>query len=276
MHEDDLVGRLLAKQDSGDKWEVVELPALLDDPPWPERYDRAALERIRDNSDPRKWAALYQQNPTPEEGTFFQRGWFKRYDPLKVPDGHRYTTADYAVTDGGGDFSEVGTHVYAPPGDLYLAVDAWFGQTSPDIWIDRTIDQFHKWKPLCFYGETGVIKRSTEAFLTRRMRERNTFCRLEWLTRTRDKPAMARSLQAMASMGKVYLPDNEYGERLLSQFLAFPGTRHDDAVDMCGLMALAIDQAHPGVMGAKTEQKRKPDRYDRLFEESNEGESWRM
>lgn len=276
MHEDDLVGRLLAKQDSGDKWTVVELPALLDDPPWPERYDRDALERIRDNTDPRKWAALYQQNPTPDEGTYFQRNWFRRYDPDRPPEGHRYTTADYAVTDGGGDYSEVATHVYAPGGDLYLALDAWSGQTTADVWIDRTIDQFAKHRPLCFYGETGVIKRATEAFLTRRMRERNTYCRLEWLTRTRDKPAMARPLQAMASMGKVYLPDNEYGERLMAQMLAFPGTRHDDAVDMAGLMALAIDQAHPGVVGTVKAPARKPDRYDRLFQDSGEDVTWRM
>jgi len=276
MHEDDLAGRLLGRQTTGgDQWEVVELPAHLDDPPWPERYDRAALERIRDNSDPRKWSALYMQNPTPEEGTYFQRAWFKWYDPANVPDGHRYTTADYAVSEGTGDFSEVGTHVYAPGGDLYLAVDAWRGQTAPDAWIDRTIDQFARHKPLCFFGETGVIKRSTEAFLTRRMHERRTFCRLEWITRTRDKPAMARPLQAMASMGKVYLPDNEYGHFLLAQMLGFPGSSKDDAVDMVGLMALAVDQAHPGVSGQPIEQKSKPDRYDRLFDDNQEP-SWRM
>jgi len=278
MHEDDLAGRLLARQATGgDRWEVVEFPALLDDPPWPERYDRAALERIRDNSDPRKWAALYQQNPTPEEGTFFQRNWFKFYDPGKHQDGHRYTTADYAVTEGGGDFSEVATHIYAPDGSLYLAVDAWHGQTAPDVWIDRTIDQMKLHRPLCFFGEKGVIKLATEAFLVRRMRERNAACRLEWLARTRDKPAMARPLQAMASMGRVYLPANEYGERLLAQFLGFPGGMRDDAVDMCGLMALAIDQAHPGVVSRNTEPERPKDRYDRLFEQSDGDQiTWRI
>jgi predicted phage terminase large subunit-like protein len=277
MHEDDLVGRLIDKQQhGGDRWEIVELPALLDDPPWVERYDRTALERIRDNSDPRKWSALYQQNPTPEEGTFFQRAWFRRYDPSAIPAGHRYTTADYAVSEGGGDYSEVATHVYAPNGDIYLALEGWRGQTSPDTWIDKTIDQFARWKPLCFYGEKGVIQKATEPFLTRRMRERGKFCRLEWLTRNRDKPAMARPLQAMAAMGKILLPDNEYGEHLMSQFLAFPGSSHDDAVDMCGLMALAVDQAHPGVVNAKVAEARPKDRYDRLFEGSNEEQSWRV
>lgn len=277
MHEADLVGRLLAQQAAGgDRWTVVELPALLDDPPWPERYDRKALERIRDNTDPRKWAALYQQNPTPDEGTFFQRDWFKWYDPWQEPDGHRYITSDYAVTEGGGDWSEVATHIYAPNGDLYLAFQAWRGQTAPDVWIDETINQILANRPLCFFGESGVIRRATEAFLVRRMRERNAGCRIEWITRNRDKAAMARSLQAMASMGRVHLPRNEYGQHLLHQFLGFPAAMNDDAVDMAGLMALAIDQAHPGVMSAKPADERPKDRWDRAFDGNDGVTTWRM
>jgi hypothetical protein len=38
MAEDDLAGRLIEQQNhGGDKWTIVELPALLVDPPWPER-----------------------------------------------------------------------------------------------------------------------------------------------------------------------------------------------------------------------------------------------
>ena len=273
MHEADLVGRLIEQQNhGGDKWEIVELPALLDDPPWPERYDRAALERLKVNSDPRKWSALYLQNPTPDEGTYFKREWFEMRDPARVIAGHRYTTADYAVTEDAGEWSEVGTHVYGTDDKLQLAIDGWHGQTAADAWIDRTIDQFARHKPLCFFGETGVIRRATEPFLTRRMRERKHYCRLEWITRTRDKAAMARPLQAMASMGKVTLPDNDYGHHLLSQFLGFPGSMHDDGVDMCGLMALAVDQAHPGIVEA-AEIKKARDPYE--TDDDEEELTWR-
>jgi hypothetical protein len=261
MHEDDLAGRLIARQASGgDKWEIVELPARLDDPPWPERYDREALMRIRDNSDPRKWSALYLQNPTPDEGTFFKREWFEFYDPEKLKEGHAYTTGDFAVTDGAGDFTELATHRYLD-GMLYLASDAWYGQTAADEWIERLIDQFSAHKPLCFFGESGPIRRSIEPFLTRRMRERRKFCRLEWLPRPHDKPTMARPLQAMASSKQVRLPDTEYGHHLLAQLLNFPAGKYDDAVDMAALMAMAIDQANPGVASVKT-PKVKRDHWD--------------
>ena len=107
------------------------------------------------------------------------------------------------------------------------------------------------------------------------MHETRTFCRLEWITRTRDKAATARSLQARMAMGKVYLPDNEHGRRLYTQMLAFPGGLRDDAVDAAALMALALDQAHPAVAHQATPAVRK-DRWDRAFERDIEdADSWK-
>jgi len=270
MHEDDLVGRLLAQQRSGgDRWEVVELPALLEDPPWVERYDRPALERIKAISGPRKWSALYLQNPTPDEGTFFRREWFEFFEPQNLRGVHHYTTGDFAVTDDGGDFTEIGTHGYGGE-TLYLGVDGWFGQTSADVWIDRLLDQVAKWKPLCFFGETGQIRKATEPFLKRRMLERRTFCRLEWIHRPSDKPTMARSLQAMAASGRVKIANTDYGHRLLNQMLSFPAGQRDDAVDMAGLMGLAIDQAHPAMIVSA----QKPVAYDGYDKVETE-DSWK-
>lgn len=268
MYEDDLAGRLIEQQKcGGDKWEIVELPASLEDPPWPERYDRDALQRIKSNTDPRQWAALYMQNPTPDDGTFFLREWFKFVDPKSVT-GHKYTSGDFAVTEDGGDTTELGTHAY---GDmLTLGIDGWSGKTTADVWIERLVDQFATHKPLCFFGESGPIRRSIEPFLKRRMLERKAYCRMEWLTRPHDKPTMARPLQAMASMGRVQIADTEYGHYLLGQLLKFPGGGLD-ATDMAGLMGLAIDQVHPAMTVAPVPVVKR-DGYDRVHEE----DSWRV
>jgi hypothetical protein len=275
MHEDDLAGRLIDRQNfGGDKWEIVLLPAISDSGAlWPERYDLSSLERIKANTAPLHWSALYQQNPMPEEGTFFQRAWFSFYKeaPARL---HKYTTGDFAVTEDGGDFTDIATHGYSPDGDLYLALDGWFGQTSADKWIEALVDQFAKHKPYCFFGEGGPIRRSIEPFLRRRMAERKAFCRLEWLPTSAEKTAMARPLQAMASMGKVKLPDTEYGHRLLSQMLNFPAGKHDDAVDMAGLMGRAIDQAHPAVVAAANTELLPKDSWAKAFEEP-EAREWR-
>lgn len=270
MHEDDLAGRLIERQKAGgDKWEIINLPALVDDPPWVERYDSQALSRIRANTDPRQWSALYLQNPTPDEGTYFKREWFQFVNPDKVS-GHSYATGDFAVTEGDGDFTEIATHKYCN-NVLTLGVEGWKGQTSADVWIDRLCDQISRHKPLCFFGESGPIRRSIEPFLTRRMRDRNAFCRMEWLTRGSDKPTMARGLQAMAASGRVKIADNEYGHQLLDQMLRFPAGKYDDGVDMAALMGLAIDQAHPAIV-AQAKPALARDGYISRREE----DSWRV
>ncbi len=98
-HEDDLSGWLLA-QESGDDgepegWHVVCMPAIAEPMPplpatvtvepdlraagdalCPERYDAVKLARIRRKVGDAVWAALYQQRPTPAEGSIFQRAWW--------------------------------------------------------------------------------------------------------------------------------------------------------------------------------------------------------
>jgi hypothetical protein len=76
--------------DYADRWEIVNLPAIAQEPSdlndwlvdplgrkvgealWKESFPVPALERIRRNSAfPRYWYALYQQNPIPDEGDMF-------------------------------------------------------------------------------------------------------------------------------------------------------------------------------------------------------------
>jgi Uncharacterized protein conserved in bacteria len=274
MHEEDLAGRLIERQKAGgDKWEIVNLPADVNDPPWPERYDRAALERIRANTDPRQWSALFLQNPTPEDGTFFRREWVKWYSQTPTAL-HKYASGDFAVTEGGGDYTELWTHGVDPDNNLYLGLDAYSGQSTADVWIEQLVAQFKRHKPFAFFGESGVIRRAIEPVLIRRMRETQAFCRLEWITRTKDKASMARALQARMAMGKVYLPDNEHGQRLYAQLLAFPAGMHDDAVDQAALMALALDEAHPATVQAQTTTVKR-DRWDRVFNDDTEVDSWK-
>ena len=276
MHEDDLAGRLIERQKSGgDVWEIVNLPALIEDPPWPERYDAEALKRIRDNSDKRQWSALYLQNPTPDDGTYFLREWFDRHEfeePAKAKaDRHVYITSDFAVSDGKGDFTEIGVWGYGS-GDNLIQLDWWSGQKTSDVWIEQILDLVAKWRPLCFFGEAGVIEKAIRPALQRRMLERRVNCRMEWISSISDKPSRARAFQARASMKKVSLLKDERGERLLNQLLAFPAGRLDDAVDTCSLMGMVIDQAHPGVAKRPDAAPARPKDYRGQSSGSN---SWR-
>ena len=267
-HEDDLAGRILEQE--ADQWEVLELPAISPEGTalWPEWYPIEALERIKATVGPREFSALYQQRPQPDEGTFFKREWFQTWD--KLPEMRFYGTSDYAVTDGGGDFTVHRVWGIDGKGDAYR-VGGWRGQTASDEWIERKLDLIAKWKPLCWFGEGGVIQKAVEPMLRRRMRERNVHCRLEWLPSVADKPTRARSFQAMAATGRVYFePGADIGEHLV-----FPAGKNDDDVDCSSLIGRAIDQAHPAIVRA-IENKGPRDRWDKAFSKGEEVATWKV
>lgn len=242
-HEDDLAGRLLEQE--ADQWEVLELPAL--DPQtgkalWPEWYDEKALGRIKATIGPREWSALYQQQPQPDEGTFFKREWLKEWKEL--PSLRYYGTSDYAVTDGGGDYTVHRIWGISPEGDVYR-VDGWRGQTASNEWIDRKLDLIARYQPFMWFGEGGVIQKAIEPMLVNRMRERGIYCAMEWMPSVSDKPTRARSFQAMAATGRVYF---EPGADV-SEFLVFPAGKHDDDVDTASLIGRAMDKVIPAMLG---------------------------
>jgi predicted phage terminase large subunit-like protein len=270
-HEDDLGGRLLeAEGNGGDQWVKVNLPALHNGKAlWPERYDVDALKRIKAAIGPRDFEALYQQNPTPDDGTFFLRDWFKRHDePPKL--GHIYITSDYAVTEDGGDWT---AHlVWNYHEDTLTLIDGWTGQTSADVWIEELLRLFKQHRPLCYFGEAGVIVKAVKPMLTRRMNELRVFARTEWIPSISDKPTRARAFQARAAMGKVSLPKTDLGEKVLNQLLSFPAGKHDDLVDTCALMGMVIDMAHPGFTPAAPEPLTRP----RDYRPPPKADNWRV
>ena len=86
----DLTGQLIrqmGKEERADQWEVVELPAIMDDeePCWPEFWSKDDLERVKASIPPSKWNAQYQQRPTGEENAIIPREWWKRWEKEDVP-----------------------------------------------------------------------------------------------------------------------------------------------------------------------------------------------
>lgn len=273
-HEDDLAGRLLAKQP--DEWKVINLQAITNEGSsdekalWPAWYDLQALKRVKADISQRDWSALYQQSPSPDEGTFFQRDWFKTWHD-KPKHLSIYGTSDYAVTDGGGDYTVHRVWGVDPKGDLYR-LDGWRGQTTADVWIDKKLDLMARWKPFAWFGESGVIQKAIQPMLTARMRERSVYCRMEWLASIADKPTRARGFQARAASGRVYF---EAGADI-DEHLKFPAGKNDDDVDCSSLMGRALDEAHPAILPA-VDRTEKEDRWARAFErEDGAEETWKV
>lgn len=246
-HDDDLSGRLLAQQENGgDKWTVVSLPAINGegDALWPEWYPIDRLRQIQSVLPARDWNSLYQQNPIPDDGDYFKANWFCEYDEL--PDELTfYGCSDYAVTDGGGDFTVHVVFGVDQNKNIYCA-ELWTGQTTTDVWINAKCDMILKWAPAIWFGEKGVIEKAIAPYMTQRMTERNAFCRIEWMPSVSDKPTRARTIQGMASMGKVFLPKNApWKGDILNQLLRFPAGKNDDIVDVFSLIGRGMEFVKP-------------------------------
>jgi predicted phage terminase large subunit-like protein len=261
-HMDDLAGRILPESwegesgwvtaRDGERWYVISVPAearendILGRKPgewlWTDWFDESFWEQTKKTAllhDVRTWNSLYQQVPADEAGTFFQRSWFEdRYDVLPK---HLncYQSGDFAVTDGGGDFTELADWGIGDDDFVYV-LDWWYGQTTSDVWVEQMLTRAQRRNSLRFIGEMGPIRRAVEPWLERAMRDTGRYVGLEWLPSGGDKAANARSFQALASQRRIRFPRTEWAERVINQLCRFPAGKYDDAVDTCGLFGRFI------------------------------------
>jgi len=288
-HEDDLAGRLLPEGydgrsgmvtcTDGHEWMVLNLPMIAEhdtDPLsrspgellWPEWFKQDDIDKLRsDKTRQRTWSALYQQRPTPDEGDYFKREWFNWYD---TPPKHlrTYGASDYAVTAHGGDYTVHGVAGVDPNDDIYI-LDIWREQAESITWVEAFIDLVQQHRPLIWAEEQGQIIKSMDPIIRKRMRERKAYCRREQFASIADKPTRSRSFQARAAMGKVYLPAHApWTEDLMAELLSFPAGKHDDQVDVLGLIGRILDEMVGGQETRK--QSRKRDRWDKAFAKSDD------
>ena len=219
------------------------------------------------------FSCQYLCDPIPDENAFFNRDDFKWYD--RLPEHLRmYGAGDCAVTEGAGDWTELGIAGIDPHDNIYI-VDWWSGQKSADVWIDVQIDLAKKYKPAKWACEVGVIRRAIEPFLLKRMRERREYFTMEWFPSISSKEANCKAFQARARMGMVYLPKNTpWADDLVSQLLRFPKGKYDDKVDVCGLFGRMVDKMYTPVVPEGPKLRLVKDSYG--FDDENDSEEWKI
>lgn len=194
-------------------------------------------------------------------GLLFKRTWFKRYDIGQEPARlNKYLSSDYAGEpdennpEADPDWTEHGVFGVDDAERIWV-MDWWSGQESPDTWIKAWLALAKAHKPLMAFEEKGVILRTLDGTIKKMMRESKTFVHREGVASTGAKYDRALAFAALAATGIVYIPNTEWGDRLVNQLCAFNGQdgRVDDMVDACSKFAQGLDE----VVGAA---KPKPDR----------------
>jgi predicted phage terminase large subunit-like protein len=263
-HEDDLAARALNE----DHWEIINLPAeaepgdLLGREPgqmlWDDDYGYANfLRHEKETQPPRNWSALFQQRPAPETGDFFKAEWIKTYaTPPNLDTLNCYLASDYAVTEGGGDWT-VHVVVGVDPNDDLFVLDLWRGQKTPDVTIDAMLDLVKKWRVLGVAEEQGQIKSAIGPFLKKRMEERKIYVAREGFPSRHDKAIRAQSIRGRMAVRGIAVPANApWLADFKSELFSFPVGRHDDIVDCLSLVGQILDRMSRGApVAEKPKQK---------------------
>lgn len=233
------------------------------DPLHPERYTLKALLQIKKTLMPRHWSALYQQNPTPDDGAYFNKQMFV---PLTNPlPGDRYVLQawDFAIKEKQlSDWVVGATGAIDYEDNLECLETVRFKGNTFDI-VETMLNQYEKHKPLFVGVEDGQIWAAIKPVFLKRCQERRLYPMIEELTPISDKAARARTLQGRMQQGKVkWTVDAPWFDTLKREFLRFLcGGLKDDQVDAWAWLAiLAAKQAAP----RRPTPKKEPSWKDRL------------
>ena len=204
----------------------------------PERYTAEMLRRYKDGMPRRTWSALYQQNPVPDEGMYFQKPWLK-FEALGPVLWNRnvYQAWDFAIGEKQHNDFNVGVTLLQDEQDYLHVVDVTRFRGDSFQIVEEILNFAEKWGsepscPLTLGFEDGQIWKAVKPLLHSRMEERKLFPAYEELKTLTDKMARARSLQGRLQQGRVWFPlDASWMADVQRELLRFPAGAHDDIVD---------------------------------------------
>ena len=204
----------------------------------PARYTTEAMLRIKRNliagGQKRVWDALYQQNPVPDEGNFFNKEMFRYYgSPPARSDLYVYQAWDFAISEGKESDYTVGVCIGQDHYDNLYNLDVRrFRSGDGGYIIDEILDFAATWNADVLGFEDGQIWKAIEFQFQKRCEERRQYPSYELLKPLTDKMVRANPLKGRMQLGKVFFDKHApYFTDLHKEFLHFPAGKHDDQVD---------------------------------------------
>ena len=280
-HLDDLSGRLEADmlEGNGDVFEVVRYPAVAvkdekyrkkGDPLHKERYNHAQLKMIRKAVGERTWAALYQQNPVPDEGAQFQQSMIKYYRKADLPEELTKVSAwDLAIGQKEVNDKTVGMTWGKDITGQFWFLDCRHGHFDSFEIVNEICDSYEKHKPFTVAIEKDKVALAVGPLLDTVIEDRELYA----LHITELRPAQegnkvkrARTLQGLMRRGQVWLPhpdEAEWVDELVTELLQFPYGRRDDHVDAAAWLALLSTET-PAPGRGYSNLRRRPSWRDKL------------
>jgi len=229
----------------------------------PDRYDEFFYRRKRKTTIPRIWSALYQQDPTPDEGDYWQRAYF-RYErqptPAQMAGWHIYQAWDLAIGQRSRNDWTVGlTGAVDFDSNLHL-INYTRVRTDAlaSLILDSTIPYQYKLRKVGL--EQGQIQMSIMPEVRRLIDEYRKKRKLihtpvfdDRLKPITDKDARGTPAQGLAQQGRVFVPENQpWVEEFIGRLLRYPNGAWDDDHDtLAWLVRLVNFHTAPRRMSVK-------------------------
>jgi predicted phage terminase large subunit-like protein len=260
LHEDDLVGHVLAQED----WEVVRFPAIAEEdeaqlldtvwgrkrvtrrqgePLHPGREGTQTLERIRRMIGEYNFAGQYQQMPAPLGGGLVKRGWFRHYTANELPRDFDRIVQSWDTANKATEL----TPTFPPPlaGEGRWGCTTW-GIKTKDLYLLDLVRRRMEYPELKreLRGQyerfwPSVVLVEDKASGTQLIQELIAEG-LHAVARYQPQSDMVMRMHAQTAMienGFVYLPDTApWLVQYLHELTSFPNGRHDDQVDSTAQM----------------------------------------
>jgi hypothetical protein len=239
----DLTGRLIdyqIKNPDTIPWEIVELPAILEEGTekekslWPAQWSLEALKNTKASIDPRFWNAQYMQNPTSDMSALVSRKDWKVWEADDPPPCEYIiqswdtafetkTTSDYSACTTWGVFYS--NEDKGNPNIILL--DAFKDRmTFPELKA-IALKHYKEWQPDAFIVE----KKASGGPLIQELRLIGIPVQEFSPSRGNDKMVRLNAVADLFTSGKVWAPDTRWAREVIEEIASFPVGEHDDFVD---------------------------------------------
>lgn len=206
----------------------------------PERYPINELKKLKNSLSASIWSALYQQQPTPDEGDFFKKDdfQFRWLDPAYRPLCTVFMTVDYAIgKKQRNDFTVAAVFALDAEDNLYV-LEIRRGRWGTTEIADNVAALVERHKPDIYAGEQGSIHMAVWPVIKQALDARRLYITVdETLTPIQDKEARARPLQGRMQRHKLFFSYDEATRPEIyditeREMLQFPNGVNDDIVDV--------------------------------------------
>lgn len=261
-HGKDLIGSILqTAEQTGEKWRVVNFPALGDDGAalWPEQWPASLLEKIREekyaSGYPWIWEALYQQNPPdvldaewPPE--YFADIWTE-YWPEKTERHACVVALDPSL--GKTDKADYSAFIAVAKGhDGVYYVNANIARRPSRQIVDDGIVWMQGIQPDAFGCETNQFQELLRSMFEERIEEVGvTMHGVYGINNDTAKMVRIRSLTALLAAGRIKVIRSPGSSLLVEQMKGFPAHKFDDGPDALEMAIRLLEELLRGGGGAE-------------------------